>query len=433
MELKEFDQMFERYYQLSNPREKDVMDRITDEAQEILERCNEYFALNNCQRERKIIVSVTSIPERLNVVVYPLKCMLIQTEKPDKIILWLDGQKLNDELLPQELVRLKKYGLEICYVEDVGPHTKYFYAMKYYPNDIVITIDDDLLYQRTLVEGLVEAYKKNPMCVCAYCVWQMEFTDNGIPYTTSYYKLVDAEQNNSTDSTFAAMGFGGVLYPPHCLGSQAFEVEKIRKLALKADDIWLKVMEVLNNVQVVKVAGAYPYPHIKNSQTIALKNDNLMGQNDAVMKQVFQHYNMMQYFKNIEKIENHDKLLVLLKWVDVYQNSLKIGDYLWQKGIKTIAIYGMGYLGRLLLNELKNSNVQVQYGIDRRAGNIVTSIPVVKLDEVKEEVDLIIITAPVRYNELRPYLNFDMVSLEDLLVEMRFYADDYGKREAKQK
>ncbi|MDE6567751.1 MAG: hypothetical protein K2K70_08485, partial [Lachnospiraceae bacterium] len=173
--------------------------------------------------------------------------------------------------------------------------------------------------------------------------------------------------------------------------------------------------------------------HIKNSQTIALKNDNLMGQNDAVMKQVFQHYNMMQYFKNIEKIENHDKLLVLLKWVDVYQNSLKIGDYLWQKGIKTIAIYGMGYLGRLLLNELKNSNVQVQYGIDRRAGNIVTSIPVVKLDEVKEEVDLIIITAPVRYNELRPYLNFDMVSLEDLLVEMRFYADDYGKREEKQK
>lgn len=419
MFLEEYDKLLDNYYNISDSNKKSIADELSGKAQSILSKCSKEFSLNKLQRNEKIIVSLTSIFERLEYVVYPIQCMLIQTLKPDKIILWLDANKINEELLPEKLLDLKNYGLEIYYVEDIGPHTKYFYAMKTYVKDIIVTIDDDLLYQRTLIEGLVEAHMKNPSCVCAYWVWQMRFTWNGIPYPSSEYAIGDETQNDVPDKNFAALGFGGVLYPPNSLNLEAFNKEKIRKLALKADDVWLKAMEILNNTSVVKAKGKKNYIHIKNSQNVALQHENLKWRNDIIIKKVFEFYNLMQYYKKINKVENL-KVKTLLKWIELYQDNLTFIDYFNKRKIRTIAIYGMGQLGKLLLKELENTSIEIKYGIDRRISGIYGTIPIINLENVKEEVDLVIIAAPIGYRELAQYLKFDMISLEDLLVEIVF-------------
>lgn len=425
MGIRQYDELLENFYNecdKSCQERRELEESISDSANDILAGCKEEFALNEQNCDKRIIVSLTSIPERLEYAVYPIQCMLIQTKKPHKIVLWLDEQKLRDELLPQELLDLKQYGLDIRYVEDIGPHTKYFYALKYYADDIVITIDDDMLYQRTLIEGLMNSHKINPDCVCAYWVWQMKFSRDGVPYSSSEYRVGQETQNDVPSDQFAALGFGGVLYPPHCLDDRAFNIEKIRKLALKADDVWLKAMETLNGIRVVKAAGRKPYPHVRNSQATALQYENLKGRNDRIIKNVFQHYQLMPYFCNIEKKENV-KVRTLLKWVEMHQNNREIGEYLVKKGIHTVAVYGMSQLGKLILGELNNSRVQVKYGIDRKAGDIWGSIPIVPPEKVEEEVDLIIVTAPVSYRDISAYLRFDMISIEDLLVEMDFFED----------
>ena len=65
-------------------------------------------------RQQKIIVSLTSYPKRFRYLHLTVKSLLLQTVKPDKIILYL-GDDARDVPLPEALVRLKKKGLSIEY------------------------------------------------------------------------------------------------------------------------------------------------------------------------------------------------------------------------------------------------------------------------------------------------------------------------------
>jgi len=47
-------------------------------------------ALNRRERKTRIIVSLTSYPERFAHIHTALKSIMLQTVKPDKIIVWLD-------------------------------------------------------------------------------------------------------------------------------------------------------------------------------------------------------------------------------------------------------------------------------------------------------------------------------------------------------
>ena len=121
-------------------------------------------------RDKKIIVSLTSYPARINIVPYVIASILKQTMKPDKIILWLGIEKFPDKKLPKIFEKLKRCGVDIEFREDLGPHTKYFYAMKEYPEDLIITFDDDVIYHGYIIESLYKSYLLHPKCVCALSI-----------------------------------------------------------------------------------------------------------------------------------------------------------------------------------------------------------------------------------------------------------------------
>ncbi len=54
--------------------------------------------------------------------------------------------------LPESVQRLTTRGLEICYCEDLKSHKKYFEAMKQFPQEIIVTADDDILYPENHLE-----------------------------------------------------------------------------------------------------------------------------------------------------------------------------------------------------------------------------------------------------------------------------------------
>ena len=104
---------------------------------------------------KKIIVSMTSYPERIAYVEKVLDSIINQTIKPDKIILYLSlAQFSNQKILP-DYSKYEQYGFEISWHdEDIGPHKKYYYVMQEYPDSIIITVDDDILYNNIMVEEL---------------------------------------------------------------------------------------------------------------------------------------------------------------------------------------------------------------------------------------------------------------------------------------
>lgn len=128
--------------------------------------------------------------------------------------------------------------------------------------------------------------------------------------------------------------------------------------------------------------------------------------------------------KNVNKSqEMSDKHLALYMmtndWLRLKQDGKSMTTYFDRKGYKSIAIYGMHYMGMSLLNELKNSQVKVKYGIDKNADHIFADCKVITPDEEFEDVDAIIVT-PVFYfesieEELSPKTSCPVISLEEVL------------------
>lgn len=247
------------------------------------------FGLNKEERKRKIIVSLTSYPQRFHTLEICLKSLLLQKMKPDKIIVWYD---CDDSRITSGMRKMEMFGVSFRHVEiNLRSHEKYFYAMQEYKDDIIITVDDDIVYPATLVKSLVSMHNKYPECVCARRVHKIVYNSDGSmkPYN-SWIDCCHSEREPS-DSVMAT-GCGGVLYPPYLFTDNSmFDAYKIKKYCLEADDIWLYCFEKKLGIRVVWVpciveAGYF----IKKAQRTGLMKTNVTEcKNDYYINQVLKY------------------------------------------------------------------------------------------------------------------------------------------------
>ena len=234
------------------------------------------YGLNRGSRKIPVIVSLASHRPRFSTLHVSLKSLLCQTMKPDKII--LNIAKEDENFIPKNVMDLCAYGItvRIC-EENLKPHNKYFYTMQEYPNALVITVDDDIVYNKTLVESLLISYQKHPDCIHAMRVHKMTKNMNGVlnPYNDWKFEYPDLQDIPSY--ALFATGVGGILYPPGCLNQEVFNAKNIKKLCLNADDIWLKFMELKNGTKCVCASSKNNRPYgfeIRAQRNNGLKFEN---------------------------------------------------------------------------------------------------------------------------------------------------------------
>ncbi len=251
------------------------------------------YGLNTTEtREKKVVVSLTSFPPRFTKIHLTLKSLLLQTDKPDKIIVYLGADSSRGQFT-KEMIDLEKYGVEyrIDSERNLKSHKKYFYAMQEFADDIIVTADDDVYYPSNWLSGFLKSYKKFPNAVSARRVHLMKKNGNEL----AFYNYWEDQCRRVKSPSFAliATGCSGILYPPHCLKSEAFDEASFRELCFDADDIWLKCMEVLNDVPVVWVKNWEVDPlDVAVSTKGALSSLNVdCRKNDAFLR------NVMDYFK----------------------------------------------------------------------------------------------------------------------------------------
>ncbi len=124
-----------------------------------------------------------------------------------------------------------------------------------------------------------------------------------------------------------------------------------------------------------------------------------------------------------ELADKHLAIMLLFnQWLILKQEGKSILSYFYCHNIKTIAIYGMSYVGRSLYRELENSDVIVKYAIDKKASQMNSEINIISPDEELPEVDIIIVTSIYYFNEIYNYLDsktdIPVVSFEDVLFEL---------------
>jgi len=255
-------------------------------------------------RDKKIIISLTSFPDRINVVPKVLESLMKQTVKPDEIILYLASEQFEERRLPKLVQKARRYGVKIEFCKDLKPHKKYYNVMRSHPNDLIITVDDDVMYPPILIERLYKSYLRHPECVSANRVHRISFNNAGemLPYNS--WKKEFLGRYDTPSMSLIATGIGGVLYPPHSIPADAFDEEKIEKTCLFADDLWLKVMEVRNNIKVVLASkNKIELPVIEKTQTNALWTKNVdSGGNDAQLSKILSLYEKEERGNIINKI-----------------------------------------------------------------------------------------------------------------------------------
>lgn len=241
--------------------------------------------------DKKIIVSLTSYPLRFYCLNQVIESILRQTKKADKIVLYLSEAEVSEKesALPADFQNLLKNGsVEVRWVQkSLKPHNKYFYAFQDFSDDLVVTIDDDIIYPQNLIETLYNSYLAHPDCVSAMRV-HVVATDlkNGIlPY--GCWTMEDNSHIGEPSHRLFATGVGGVLYPVHLLDKSLLDENAIRETCLEADDLWLKFIELKSDVPVVINQNFSNLTWIPGSQEIGLCYRNCIdGQNDVQLKKI---------------------------------------------------------------------------------------------------------------------------------------------------
>lgn len=113
--------------------------------------------------------------------------------------------------------------------------------------------------------------------------------------------------------------------------------------------------------------------------------------------------------------------LMMNQWVKVKQEGKTLVSYFSEHGYKTAAVYGMSHVGETLLNELKDSEIEILYGIDRNTG-LYSYIDILTVNDPLPEVDVIVVTAITFFDEICELLmdkvSCPIVSMEDILYEI---------------
>lgn len=282
--------------------------RTADEMRQ-LERvmCIGKYGLSLEKRSPQIVVSMTSYGSRIYSVPVALERLLCQTLKPDRIVLYLSKDNFpNQEAdLPVQLLEFKEYGVEIRWCDgDIKSYKKIVPALKEFPDDIIITVDDDIFYRFDMVERLYHSYLQFPHAISACRVHKMTFDKSGNlnPYA-KWKKLYTDEILVPSMQLFATTG-AGTLFPPHCLHNATVDESLFMRLAPNADDIWIKIMSILNHTPTVVVGRFGEIQCVEGTQENRLWDTNQV-ENDKQLQQVMEHFQ--------DALGNEKTLLDLMK------------------------------------------------------------------------------------------------------------------------
>jgi len=254
-----------------------------------------YKGVNEIYDNNPLVVSLTSYPKRIQEISTTIESLLMQKMKPNKLILWLAydqfPNKEND--LPENIIRLKKYGLEIKWCEDFRSYKKLIPTLKMFPDAVIITTDDDMYYHRQMVSRLYEAYRKDPKHI--HCHRATKYI-----WTGEHFKTVSGGYDTYSYPSFKhkLTGCSGVLYPPNSLYQDVCKDELFMKLAPTNDDLWFWLMGVLNDTKINVVNNNLATLwFVGSSQDDALNYVNDMGKNLLIE----QRNNIFDYYKGLKE------------------------------------------------------------------------------------------------------------------------------------
>jgi len=256
--------------------------------------------------QKQVIVSMTSFPAAIPYAVRAVQSILENTVRPDKMVLYLTFSQFNESEIPRELQELsdKNPVFEVRnYDEDIRSYRKLIPALKDFPNDIIVTVDDDVWYHKNMLRDLLDLHKQIPDSIIANRAKRIKMN---APYRKwkkyRWYSFLTKKLHFKFCNI--QTGVGGVLYPPHSLKSEMLDSNLFTKIAPTTDDIWFWAAAVANGTKIVPFPfGRYNKPRgLEKPKELSLKTVNFkskMDLNREALEKILEEYPVIK-----QRIEN---------------------------------------------------------------------------------------------------------------------------------
>lgn len=244
------------------------------------------------EKRDDIVISLTTIPSRIDNLWVVLESIYRQTVQPGKLVLYISKDEFEGRTLPESLNKALNRGLIIVMCDNLYSHKKYYYAMQEFADKFVVTIDDDIVYSEHMLRRLLDCYADNPgsiICSRANVIKRI----NGRPMKYTLWRGIDEIDQKCIDNRdlFFTTG-GGTLFPPKSLPHETFNRDVFMRICKTADDVWLNYMARMNGTSIAWTGKIDNKCHFyRDSQVDCLSDINLMNNgNDNCIDLMKQHY-----------------------------------------------------------------------------------------------------------------------------------------------
>jgi hypothetical protein len=208
----------------------------------------------------RVVISLTTIPSRINEIEKCLHSLLNQTFKVDKIYLnipYYSTREDKDYVIPLFLEKMAAAGkISLIRCRDMGPATKLIpiLPVERDPETCIVIIDDDRSVELNVVELLVNGAKKYPNSAITLCGRTIK--EDQLLYHTPGDHTVDIVQ-----------GFSGVLFKRKFIDDTIYEYTDYSKHCFYVDDVWFSGHLAKKGIPRQQVAGHIGKPeyHDKNA------------------------------------------------------------------------------------------------------------------------------------------------------------------------
>ena len=254
----------------------------------------------------RTVVTMTTIPERIDMMKPVLNSLLTQSVRVDEIALNIPrvSRKGNMYQVPNWLSALKN--VTVHRVEkDEGPGTKIFPTLRREPHGtIIIAVDDDNIYHSNMVEGLVKEYYryKKKYAITNYGMSMSPELKFPFKYDRTLKTFGGAREVDFVQ------GCSGFLISSGMIPPEGLDIEKGPKEALTVDDMWISGWLHIKGIKIMQPGfnlRYVPLPYIKagmNTPSL-IRGENKSRVNDLTTIEWFRQTKGMKllYERNSKK------------------------------------------------------------------------------------------------------------------------------------
>lgn len=316
--------------------------------------------------------------------------------------------------------------IQITNKQNCGIHFSRIQGLKHSTGDYILFLDQDDKISPVYVREQMIALESADAIIC-----------NGKNLSNLIYKNAE-ELHRAVDKEEYRKGANRIVSPGQVLlRKSAIPEEWVSNILIRngADDYFLWMLMFCKNKKI-KIHNKVLYWHLLSDVNTSKNADEM---NNSVFEMISKMqklgYLSLEEEKQIEQNRNRlrtpeivtdekyrkEKLYkqILEMWMTLRDRKITVDGFLEKMGIKKIAIYGGGILGRHLYYELRETNITVVCFLEQNRNVNISGIKMIVPGEPIEDVDAIIITPMIEYDKIREYLSrkYDsaLISIETVI------------------